>query len=96
MSAKAATNTTMIHRGVLAASYSKDSLGSGTFGEILMIAPRWPWLMRLHRSLRLIIAERLGVVYDLWARAFLGQRASTVVVRPPRGVNSPRTVHQAG
>src|SRR5713101_10002614 len=25
-----------------------------------------------------------------------GQRASTLVVRPPRGVNSPRTTHQTG
>ncbi len=30
------------------------------------------------------------------AEAWRGQRASTVVVRPPRGVNSPRTVHHAG
>jgi hypothetical protein len=44
-----------------------------------------------------IITEAQWVVYDLWeGRVFLGQRASTVVVKPPRGVNSPRTTHQAG
>jgi hypothetical protein len=36
------------------------------------------------------------VVYVLRDRVFLGQRDSTVVVNPPRGVNSPRTTHQTG
>ena len=48
------------------------------------------------RHLAEIITEPELVVYDLRGWVFLGQRASTVVVKPPRGVNSPRTTHQAG
>ena len=38
----------------------------------------------------------LLTAYLFWARMFRGQRASTVVVSPPRGVNSPLTMHHAG
>jgi hypothetical protein len=31
-----------------------------------------------------------------WLERMLGQRAKTEVVRPPRGVNSPRTTHHSG
>ena len=62
-------------------------------------------------QLILIMAETPRVVYVPAAGAYChflcrhrhpyyprrrGQRASTVVVSPPRGVNSPRTVHHTG
>jgi hypothetical protein len=37
-----------------------------------------------------IITDPHWVVYDLRGCVFLGQRDSTVVAKPPRGMNSPR------
>ncbi|GEM_PF-6305330 len=42
-------------------------------------------------------AVQVDSMYD-WIHFFLvrGQRTSMVVLRPPRGVNSPRTTHHSG